>query len=250
MDSYHLYLVLFGWLILLATVTGHAAARAEEHRHICAFKEAHGWANVEHEGPAAPEANAVISRMAEAVGIRQNFVVTAGDFTVSWRAFAALRNGRRHIVYDRKDFSWADGTASYSDLGIMAHEVGHHLAAHTYSSEFPAHERELEADHFAGFILAKFGAGIVESQEMFKGEWPASKTHPGSKDRRSAVRRGWLSARTEILRQASMCTARIEARDIVVEGRSCILVQTCEAKKPRVRFACRENNGDFEFVDP
>jgi len=188
--------------------------------------------------------------MSEMVGIEPNFEVRAADFGHGGTAFASIKNGQRYIVYDRSKFSFGSGEASYAHLGILAHEVGHHLASHVVTRETSPHARELEADRYAGFTMAHMGVGFMEAQHMFRKDWPASLSHPGSLDRREAVRDGWLAGREEVLRHRGECQSRLIGDEYEIEGRICRVVSSCNDDIPLMRIACRDVEGSWSYGNP
>ncbi|MDW3098629.1 MAG: hypothetical protein R8J41_11075 [Alphaproteobacteria bacterium] len=237
-------LVLFP-VLLFVTPSGTSTASAMVDTH-----QGLGWIGTSNEGEPSPEARALVTRITEMVGIKPEIEVRAADFAAGGTAFATVRKGRRYIVYDRAKFDWKNGQASFANLGIMAHEIGHHVASHLIARGASRHAVELEADRFAGFALARLGAGIVEAQEMFRADWPASRTHPASPDRRAAVRAGWLAGKAEGLRYHAVCRAQLLSTDVDVEGRVCRVVNTCSKKQPHVGLACQDARGKWQFEVP
>ncbi len=239
-------------LILAILWVGVTTSFADPNTHdpICGTGVHLNWRGTTNEGDPAPEAVALVERMTEMVGIYPRFEVRAADFSYSGTAFATIRNGRRYIVYDRGKFDWGNGEASYAHLGIMAHEIGHHLASHLVTRDSSSHARELEADRFAGFALARLGAGIVEAQQMFRKDWPASRSHPASPDRRVAVREGWLAGKSEALRHQRTCRPHLISDELRIEGRICRVVNTCDGAQRVVHIACRDSQGTWEYGNP
>jgi hypothetical protein len=80
----------------------------------------------------------------------------------------------------------------WSQVAILAHEVGHHVRFHTVI-DGRNHEFELEADYQAGFILRRMGATLEQAQAAFRsiGTVEATDSHPALKDRLQAVTLGW-----------------------------------------------------------
>ncbi len=76
--------------------------------------------------------------------------------------------------------------------GVMAHEVGHHLQGHTITKGGSKPPTELEADEYAGFVLAGLGANLDDAKTLWKSlSENGSSTHPARVDRLQAVARGW-----------------------------------------------------------
>ena len=124
------------------------------------------------------------------------FEVRASNDVVN--AEATTENGGRDrlILYNPQ---WMEGlkssTSKWSDWVVLAHEVGHHVAFHMDPS-FPNHDAELQADYFAGFILNKLGAPLVDVQlamAMVSTDEPTS-SHPAKALRVAEVKKGWEAA--------------------------------------------------------
>jgi tetratricopeptide (TPR) repeat protein len=82
-------------------------------------------------------------------------------------------------------------------VGVVAHELGHHLNGHSIRGYGSRPNIELEADEFAGFILQKLGSSLENAQGIFSfldDEAESSFTHPSKKLRYAAIKRGWDKA--------------------------------------------------------
>ena len=106
--------------------------------------------------------------------------------------------GCKRIIYYNQEFieKMNDATNNdYTELAILAHEIGHHLSGHTITEPKNRHEEELEADKFAGFILHQLGASIETAKNVFS-KFPekGSKTHPPRAGRIAAITNGWYSS--------------------------------------------------------
>ncbi len=87
----------------------------------------------------------------------------------------------------------ADPNAYWQLYGVIAHEVGHHLQGHTITEGGSRPPTELEADEYAGFVLAALGATLIEAQSLWATLPPeGSSTHPPQHQRLAAVERGWI----------------------------------------------------------
>ena len=120
--------------------------------------------------------------------------------------------GIRYIFYDQNFMKSITTTAgSWTNLSILAHEVGHHVNAHSLdwfalaSGEIQGitleqkRQQEIEADEFSGFVLAKLGATLIQAQAAIKlasddGDDTYS-THPSRSKRLSAIERGYNQAK-------------------------------------------------------
>src|SRR2546429_2837325 len=80
-------------------------------------------------------------------------------------------------------------------FGILAHEVGHHALNHYLRGMTSTPKLELEADEFAGGVLALMGATPTQAQSAFRQPGMCNEqgddTHPKCSDRLAAVYRGW-----------------------------------------------------------
>ena len=82
------------------------------------------------------------------------------------------------------------------DNAILAHEVGHHInGGHTLINVSVKENRlmELEADEFAGFVMAELGASLNQAlsfTEIFVEFDDTYETHPTKSKRIKAVKEG------------------------------------------------------------
>ena len=193
----------------------------------------------------APEANQAVIWITQTVGIRPNFEVLQGTFKRKVGAFAAIREGRRYVVYDSDEFSWQAGRTNWSETGVMAHEIGHHLAGHTAAVSGEDWEQELEADRFAGFALGRLGARLEQALL-----WTAdlsesgSKTHPPRAQRIEATSGGWRDAEAMKLREGPACETRWLGEQVTLFGRQCRVAAICKPKS-EVRIACQGPGGGW-----
>lgn len=114
-------------------------------------------------------------------------------------ASAHYQNGQRYIYYKPKwinNLGSSYGTSEYwLKMGVIMHEVGHHMKGHSISSENSTPILELEADEWAGFAMAKINSTLplalkyLETNPEFD-----TQTHPSRKRREASVRAGYYSA--------------------------------------------------------
>jgi tetratricopeptide (TPR) repeat protein len=78
-------------------------------------------------------------------------------------------------------------------VGVVAHEIAHHLNGHSLDGVGSRPNKEMEADEFAGFVMQKLGAPLSEAQNIFSflNETEGPPTHPIKSKRFKAVKRGW-----------------------------------------------------------
>jgi hypothetical protein len=113
-------------------------------------------------------------------------------------------DGKRYLFYDPdflRELAEADDT-DWVRLGILAHEVGHHLQGHTVSGAGSSPPIELEADGYAGFVMGLMGASAKEATTYLNRlQAEASATHPARKDRQTAVLKGWEKAQPLVVKR-------------------------------------------------
>lgn len=126
----------------------------------------------------------------QVAGLAPNFELISTEQVGN--AAAALDGAKRVLYYNPK---WVDGIAKtdrWRMYGLLAHEIGHHLQGHTLLKTGSAPPIELEADRYAGFVLAKLGADLPQSTSLWNSiSEQASATHPGRADRIAKVTEGW-----------------------------------------------------------
>lgn len=149
-------------------------------------------------------------------------------------ATAASYKGVRYIFYN-SDFmrKVVERTDNWSNVSILAHEVGHHINGHTmqialYSTDatpettlIENRKQELEADEFSGFVLAQLGASKEQAKQvmnLISTDFDDSQSsHPTKAKRLSAIERGYERGltlkgkpRVEILRDTVYVTRDTE----------------------------------------
>ena len=150
------------------------------------------------------EAESALDRIIASVGISKNFVVQECP-NVS-NAAALQVQGVRYIFYNQKWMSSINNT-SYDGLFILAHEVGHHVNGHALDWVLLASKtvnpktlsegraQELQADEFAGFVMAKLGASLNEASDAINNITNDSddtySTHPSRSKRLLAIKKGY-----------------------------------------------------------
>lgn len=94
-------------------------------------------------------------------------------------------------IYDETKNAWVL-------YAVIAHEVGHYALNHDRKSLGSNPKLELEADEYAGTILAQMNASLGDAQAAYHSNVmtpPPSRTHPPVADRLAAVQRGWEKSR-------------------------------------------------------
>ena len=153
------------------------------------------------------EANNALDRILNVIGASKNFVLTPCSEINN--AMATSYKGIRYILYDKAFMQLINSrTNDWASLAILAHEVAHHINGHTLDLTMYAggvveaaslsvkRKQELEADEFAGFILARLGATLEEAlafTKVFEEKDDTYDTHPTKSKRVVSVTRGFNS---------------------------------------------------------
>jgi tetratricopeptide (TPR) repeat protein len=151
------------------------------------------------------EAERALDKILSAIGASKNFVMQECS-NVS-NASALQVEGVRYIFYNPQWMKSINNSTSYGGLFTLAHEVGHHINGHALDWVLIAsktvnpktlserREQELEADEFAGFVMAKLGASLNESSEVINNISNNSddsySTHPARYKRLAAIKKGY-----------------------------------------------------------
>lgn len=150
-------------------------------------------------------ADEALTKILSVIGASKRFVLQ--ECSNINNAVALTFNGVRYIMYDPEFMSELKDSSDWTNMYILAHEVGHHINGHSVdvilSSNGMGEEtslstkriQELEADEFAGFVLGRLGATLSQTQSVMKtissdGDDSYS-THPSRSKRLSAIKRGF-----------------------------------------------------------
>ena len=150
----------------------------------------------EGEGYATSEARSIVDKIGAQIGMQSVPEAVEGNVP---NAMATFYGQHRVIVYNS---AFMDQVAKQSGtrwayVGILAHELGHHLNFHIASrSTADSWHQELQADYFSGLALAKLGATLPEAQAAMKTLEAmygpgGSTTHPPTKMRLQEIEKGF-----------------------------------------------------------
>lgn len=145
-------------------------------------------------GPPSVGAQRVVKDIVRHVGLPANFEVYRSDIR---NGAAAIVNGKRLIIYDPELMARMAGASDrWSAVGVLAHEIGHHLSGHTLGNASSANADELQADRFAGFVLNKMGASFEEARSslVLLASVQGNSSHPAKLQRLEALEAGWFEA--------------------------------------------------------
>ena len=155
-------------------------------------------------------ADIAIEKIVSSVSIPNNFKLVECENIQN--AAALIYNGERYILYD-KDFlnAISERTNDFGRIFVLAHEIGHHINGHLISDvnyrlinerrkeETNAEKRkmELEADKFAGSVIARLGGNIEDATMPIRliPNPPLNGTHPQTKDRVNSIILGYNNAK-------------------------------------------------------
>ncbi len=108
--------------------------------------------------PASPKAKAVIQNVLAFSGVPMNITIYEGKVG---NALATEDEGQKMIIYNEKFLDEVDKKSGsyWQSVFLIAHEIGHLLSDH-FRKRNPKlnHQKELDADKFAGYILYRLQA--------------------------------------------------------------------------------------------
>lgn len=139
------------------------------------------------------EARDYVNTMLDSINWKENFTIRE-QFGIN-NAYATIIRGRRYIVYDNEFLENLDAYAGtrWASISVLAHEMGHHYRNHVVTSSGSTPSKELEADYFSGYVMAKLGASLNEARAAMQqiASANASSTHPAKADRLNSIAKGW-----------------------------------------------------------
>jgi uncharacterized protein (TIGR02145 family) len=150
----------------------------------------------------------LIGEMLAMQGLQNRFIVVGCQSVSNW--IATVDKDKRPVILfnpsflqrvQKLHFSESDlpdiGSLDWSALTVLAHEIGHHLNNHI-TNPLPnatAHDKELEADRTAGFLLYLMGGQLEQGKLAFReASETGSYTHPPRAQRHEALARGYADA--------------------------------------------------------
>ena len=192
-----LYLILFVSFVSFSQDYGNKAEAIE----LCTAMQSNNFSS-------DTKAENALDLILNVIGASKRFVLQPCDNINN--ALATSYKGIRYILYDR-DFMYSlNNDNNWGDLFILAHEVGHHINGHSvdivlYAADIvepktleQKRQQELEADEFAGFILAKLGCSLSAAEQplysISSNRDDTYSTHPSREKRLEAIRKGYSNA--------------------------------------------------------
>ena len=157
-------------------------------------------------------AEIALNKVLNSIGASKTFILKECNGVNN--ASATSYKGVRYIFYNNEFMNAiVNRTDSWSNLSILAHEVGHHINGHTMDmvlyandvvkpvSKKVSREMELEADFFSGFVMAKIGATLKQATQVMSiistNADDSNSTHPAKNKRLKAITDGYNSGYVE-----------------------------------------------------
>jgi formylglycine-generating enzyme required for sulfatase activity len=188
-------------LFLLFNLTA-TAQQILNFKHSCSFDGNQENAEI-YADDASDEATTIVRNIMKMNVLPQNFILKSGNVK---NALASVEGKQRYILYSTtflESFK-RDDNSKWAAYCLMAHEIGHHLSNHDMAETDLAkcRLREIQADKFAGGILFRMGATLIQAQSGIYNytEEAGSKTHPPKTARLEAIASGWKQMQ-ETMRQ-------------------------------------------------
>ena len=143
------------------------------------------------------EAGAYVNRMLDSINWQENFNIR--EQAGINNAYATIIRNQRYIIYDNAFLESLDNYAQtrWASLSVIAHEMGHHYRNHVVDARGSTPPKEIEADYFSGYVMAKMGATLNESIAAMQriASERGSTTHPAKANRLTAITQGWNYAK-------------------------------------------------------
>jgi hypothetical protein len=144
------------------------------------------------------EARDILKNMLDTIQWKENFSIREENGIQN--AYATIINRVRWIIYDNTFLEEIDTytATKWASISVLAHEMGHHYYNHVVSSSGSTPPKEIEADNFSGYVMAKLGATLEQSIAAIQAiaSDRASSSHPAKKDRVASITKGWNAAKT------------------------------------------------------
>ena len=171
----------------------------DESKKICDFFQGKSFLGNEN-------AETALNKILSSIGASKTFILQ--ECSGVNNASATSYKGIRYIFYNDSFMNKiVNRTNPWSNLSILAHEVGHHINGHTMDmvlyandvvtavSKETGREQELEADYFSGFVMAKLGATSSEATQVMamisSDADDTNSSHPSKSKRLEAITKGY-----------------------------------------------------------
>jgi hypothetical protein len=148
--------------------------------------------------------DSVINQIVRVVGLKRNFIIKASNKVLYARAYSQVNNnyGEDRVIYYNPSIAKSlrnDTGYNWKLIGILAHEIGHHLNGHIQQNAKPNPTLEIEADEFAGFVINLLEGSLTQALEAVNAipKDEATSTHPSKADRMMFVIKGWQNSQAK-----------------------------------------------------
>ena len=139
------------------------------------------------------EARDFLKTMLDTIRWQENFTVQEQNGINN--AYATIVLNKRYIIYDNDFLENLDNYAGtkWASISVLAHEMGHHYKNHLVDQGGSTPPKEIEADYFSGYVMAKMGASLYEAKAAMEkiAATRGSTTHPAKADRLRSIGNGW-----------------------------------------------------------
>jgi hypothetical protein len=140
--------------------------------------------------------NELLQGMLIRVGLEPKFELKEADVL---NIEASVSHGKKYILYNPafvNSLNAATRNNRWALMTLLAHEIGHHINGHTSRKGGNKLLMELQADEFAGYVMHKLGATLLQAQNVmfYIARTEDSKTHPARNLRLLAIEKGWNGA--------------------------------------------------------
>jgi len=143
------------------------------------------------------EARDYLNVMLDSINWKENFRIQEQNGINN--AYATIIRNQRYIVYDNNFLENLDNYArtKWASISVLAHEMGHHYRNHVVDRRGSTPPKEIEADYFSGYVMAKLGATLNEAKAGMEqiASPRASASHPAKADRLNSIAKGWAYAK-------------------------------------------------------
>jgi len=137
---------------------------------------------------------AIVQRISETMGLATSRIAVYSA-QIETACASTLEDGQRVVYYGRKWLETISGGDYWIKVGILAHEIGHHVNDHKLDG-LDFWQKEIEADHFVGRMIFLMNGSLDQAKRAVS-RLPNidSKTHPRRSLRETAVADGFKSGR-------------------------------------------------------
>nr|WP_294950180.1 hypothetical protein [uncultured Mucilaginibacter sp.] len=159
--------------------------------HGCGFIHSEEPHQVEVSDP-SNEALEYVKRICVATGINQDFVVKQGLVA---NAYSTTNDAHERIIIYNPNFFSNLNSETYK-IAVLAHEIGHFLNFNIFSTGNSQPLDELQADKYAGNVIARLGLRLADAVALVKLKCPipVEGNYPAQSDRIDAFTNGFRDA--------------------------------------------------------